>query len=205
MNAADQTSNRQWKLSSNGKMIDPTEYPYLIEWVDSAKHWAETYGIKEFIPANNEGFDPTGRVTDESESTTDPESIYPTPANLVWSSTGISEYLIRNDLCFGNMVFGWYLGQVSNRDSDVYIDSKKHVCKICRGTGYVLIPENFPMQERDPESKFEIQEDQDGLHFIPLEGYSRHEDEWEIEFECSQHICNDSWIFLEDTDFKFVD
>jgi hypothetical protein len=207
MNEADQFMRRQWQLSSNGETIDPAQYPYLIDWVNSAKNWVETYQIREFIPANDEGFDPSGRVTPESEWATDLQGESPIPAGLIWSSTGLSELQISTKLCIGenrgtDQVFGWYIGEVSHQSENIFIDSMMHVCKICRGTKYVLIPENFQMEDRDPESKYELREDQDGLHFIPLEGYTLLEDEWEIEYECGQHICADSWIFLEDTDFE---
>jgi hypothetical protein len=98
------------------------------------------------------------------------------------------------------MVYGWYIGEVPHDSSKTYIPSMMHVCNVCLGTGYVLVPENYSMEDRNPESKFELREDKEGLHYLPL-GYTPHEDEWEVDYECREHICTNSWIFLEDTDF----
>jgi hypothetical protein len=194
-----------WQVSSNGESINPKDYPYLIEWVNSAKRWVKEYKIREFISANEEGLDPSGRVTEESKLTKDSNSGSPIPASLIWSSTGFAEFFISSELEFWasgtHMVYGWYIGEVPHDSSKIYIPSMMHVCKICLGTGSVSIPENYSMEDRDPDSKFEIREDKEGLHYIPLE-YTPHEDEWEVEFECRQNICTDSWILLEDTDFS---
>lgn len=197
----------KWRLSSNGDLIDPTDYPYLVDWVNQAKKWTHDYRIKEFIPADDEGFDPTGRVTEESARTTDLMSTSPISASLVWSSTGISEFYISSEFSLGEnrgdrISYGWYIGEVSHGFAKVLIPTMMHVCKVCLGTGYVMIPENYSMEDRVPEDKFELREDKDGLHFRPLDGYTPLEDEWEVEYECRQHICNDSWIYLEDTDFE---
>lgn len=204
---ADLPAETKWRLSSNGEWIDPRDYPYLLDWVDQAQQWVEKYRIKEFIAANDDGLDPTGRVTDESEKTTNRKSKSPIPAALIWSSTGLSESLIGTELEIGgdrgdSAVFGWYIGEVPHGSEKVFFPSMMHACKVCLGTGYVLIPENYSMEDRVPEGKFELREDKDGLHFIPLDGSTPLEDEWEVEYECKQQTCANSWIYLEDTNFK---
>ena len=206
MNDKDETTQNKWQVSSNGDWINPNDYPYLIEWVNSAKKWAKEYRIREFISANEEGLDPSGRVTEDSQWTADTNSVSPIPASLIWSSTGFGEFFISSELDVGasrgtHMVYGWYIAEVPHDTSKTYIPSMMHVCNVCLGTGYVLVPENYSMEDRNPESKFELREDKEGLHYLPL-GYTPHEDEWEVEYECREHICTNSWILLEDTDFS---
>ena len=204
---ADTTSESKWRLSSNGEWIDPREYPYLVDWVNQAKQWAQDYRIHEFIRADDEGLDPSGRVTDESEWTSDLQSKAPIPAGLIWSSTGLGDFYISTELSIGEnrgdrMVFGWYIGEVSHQSSRIFIDSMMHVCKVCLGTGSVFVPENLAMNERDPQMEYEIRKDDFGYpHFIPLDGYTPVDGEEEVEYECRQYSCNESWIYLEDTDF----
>lgn len=80
---ADTSSDNKWRVSSNGEWIDPREYPYLVDWVNQVKQWVQDFKINEFIRADAEGFDPTGRVTDESEWTSDLQSKAPIPAGLI--------------------------------------------------------------------------------------------------------------------------
>ena len=206
---ADTSSESKWRLSSNGEWIDPKEYPYLVDWVNQAKKWVQDFRIYEFIRADNEGFDPTGQVTDESEWTSDLQSKAPIPAGLIWSSTGLGDFHISTELSIGenrgdHMVFGWYIGEVPHETAKVWIPSMMHVCKVCLGTGWVMVPENYSMEARDPQMKFDLRADEDGIHFVPLDGYSLLEDEWEVEYDCREKICKDSWIYLEDTNFKVL-
>lgn len=207
MDVTNNVSNGLWALSSNGELIDPNDYPYLIDWVNTAKQWVETYRIREFISADDDGFDPSGRVTEDSEWTTDESSESPIPASRVWSSTGLAEYRISSELSVGenfgdHVVFGWYVGELAHNQDNESIPSLMHVCSICRGSGYVFIPNDFNMDDINSSDMFEIIEEEDGLHLRPLHVTQSHTSIEEIEYPCRDNICGDSWIYLEDTGLK---
>lgn len=203
-------NENRWRVSSNGEWIDPREYPYLVDWVNQVKQWVQDFKINEFIRADDEGFDPSGRVARESNLTTDLQSKAPIPAGLIWSSTGLAEYYISTELNIGanfgdHMVFGWYIGQVSHQSAKIFIDSMMHVCKVCLGTGFVFVPENFAMDDGVLQMGFEIWLDDDGApHSLPLDKYTPLKDEGEVEYDCRENICKDNWIYIEDTDKEIL-
>ena len=195
-----------WQVSSNGEWIDPNDYPYLIEWVNTAMLWVKKYRIREYIPAVD-GFDPSGRVMEEDWSDTDESSEMRISPSRIWSSIGLDDYLIIAELSFGSrgshMVFGWYVGELDHNQDREYIPSMMHVCRICRGSRYVFIPSDFSMEDIHSSSMFEIREDEDGIHLRPLQApETSGSEEEEEEVECT--ICEHSWICLEDTSFKLA-
>ena len=57
------------------------DYPYLVEWVAQMNQWAAKYKIYEFVPADNSGEDPSGRI----RRFRDPEFEHTIDGSFVWT------------------------------------------------------------------------------------------------------------------------
>ena len=115
---------------------DWRDYPYLVEWVAEMNQWARDYQIYEFIPADDDGQDPTGRTPDgrlpESENEGKIER------RFIWTVTDNgSEAVISSRFSNGTWQNrGWYLGRVPHESEQLFYDEAKYACAKCEGTGF---------------------------------------------------------------------
>lgn len=118
-------NNKTWK-----------DIQYLVDWVDSMNQWVEDFQIYEFIKADNNGEDPSGRIP--SLQTV---GELPIDTTVVWSVfDSTSEVVITSEYFTGagasSGTLGWFLGRVPHGDKRIVLDYLKTVCELCEGEGW---------------------------------------------------------------------
>ncbi len=97
------------------------------------KKWAEQFEIYEFIQADENGYDTTGRI--EGGVGGAPEGKIDTA--FVWTELLSSEEVITSVFHSGDWgsggVYGWYVGRVSHENQNIVLDAGKFACSICQG------------------------------------------------------------------------
>jgi hypothetical protein len=109
------------------------EYPHIVTWVSEMNDWAQKYEIYEFIPADTDGYDPSGKLeSGPSDNLADRIDL-----GLVWTELLESEELIISEYKSGDWgsggVYGWYIGRVSHQHQEITFAAGKFACSICEG------------------------------------------------------------------------
>ena len=115
------------------------DYPYLVEWVEQMKKWVAHYQIHEFIPADDAGLDPSGRVPNNQLTKAENEGTLET--RFIWTledNGGSDGRHITSEFASGLwLVRGWYLGRVPHDNERVLYAAGKLACKKCQGQGWL--------------------------------------------------------------------
>lgn len=110
------------------KIVDNWKrFPELEHWIRDLEAWVGEFGISDFVAADDQGFDLTGRI-----AATDPK--------LVWTAETAGDYqTISASLGQGNSpiggVTGWYIGSKPHAGELVYEDLKTIYCEHCDSDG----------------------------------------------------------------------
>jgi hypothetical protein len=116
------------------------DYPYLVEWVDQMKKWAAEYQIHEFIPADEAGLDPSGRVPNNQLTKAENEGRLDTRVIWTLEDNGASDgRIITSEFSSGmsRYNFGWYVGRVAHENGRLIFDAGKLACNECEGQGFL--------------------------------------------------------------------
>ncbi len=112
---------------------DWKKYPHIVAWVDDMNKWADSYQIYEFIQADENGHDPTGRI----ESGLRDSPVATIEHSFVWTELLTSSEVITSEFHSGDWgsggVNGWYLGRVSHENKNIVLDAGKFACSVCQG------------------------------------------------------------------------
>lgn len=121
------------------------DYPYLVEWVESANNWARECEIYEFMPADEEGLDPSGQFSRDDgypglpKFTTQSTGGYGGEGSLIWTFGDGSERSILSKFYIGAAsswaTFGWYLGRIPHTDKVEGFEQQIKVCSNCEYQG----------------------------------------------------------------------
>lgn len=111
------------------------DYPYAVEWVERMNQWALEYQVGEFIPADDDGQDPSGRVpnflaaADENHGKLERSHLW------TLEDTGDSEgRRITSEFSSGDWrVRGWYLAGVPYVGDEISLPAGLLLCSQCRG------------------------------------------------------------------------
>lgn len=117
------------------------DYPHLVEWVDQMKKWAADYQIYEFIGADEDGQDPSGRIPVEFSYQRD-ENAGRLERHFIWTleDNGASDgRIITSEFSSGmsRYNFGWYVGRVPHENGRLIFDAGKLACNKCEGQGFL--------------------------------------------------------------------
>ena len=128
---------------------DWQNYPYLVEWVESANKWARDYEIYEFMPADDQGLDPSGRFSKEDgypglpEFTTQSTGGYGSEGSKVWTLHDGTDRLVLPDFLMGasssRCTIGWYLGRIPHGEKAEVLEYMNEVCITCEGQGSYIV------------------------------------------------------------------
>ena len=127
------------------------DYPYLVEWVESANKWANEYQIYEFMPADDQGLDPSGQLSQPDgypalpKFTTQSSGGYGGEGSLIWTLyDSSSERTILSEFSMGAgsswATLGWYLGRRPHTEKREGVDYQNIVCNTCEGQGSYFVP-----------------------------------------------------------------
>lgn len=129
---------------------DWQNYPYLVEWVDSVNKWAEDYEIYEFMPADNQGLDPSGQFSEADyypmlpKFTTESTGGFGGEGSKVWTLHDAADRLILPDFLIGAAsswcTIGWYLGRIPHGEKGEVLNYMNEVCPTCEGQGSYFVP-----------------------------------------------------------------
>ena len=138
----------------NEKSKSWRDYPHLVEWVEQMKKWVSDYQIYEFIAADDDGQDPSGRIPNEHlESSENEGKIEP---RFIWTDHPgddvISSSFTSGHSGGGWNVSGWYVGRVPHDSESLYYDSAKRACNKCHGSQFF---ENSEGEEEDCDLCFD--------------------------------------------------
>jgi hypothetical protein len=128
------------------------DYPYLVEWVESANKWAKQCEIYEFMPADDQGLDPSGQFSQADgypglpKFTTQSTGGYGGDGSLVWTFYDGSERSILSEFFIGAgsswATIGWYLGRIPHTDKVEGFEQQKKVCSICEDQGGYFVSDS---------------------------------------------------------------
>lgn len=122
---------------------DWREYPYLVAWVEEMNRWATDNKIYEFVPADEDGLDPTGRIP--NSRLTEAENEGTLDERFIWTfedSGGSDGRLITTDFSSGQwMVRGWYLAEIPHDGERVVYPAGKLACLKCEGESLFETPD----------------------------------------------------------------
>jgi hypothetical protein len=109
-------------------------HEYLVKWVDEAKEWAKSYEIQEYIIADQEGRDPSGRINEDEE-------LAQVNPSLVWTWWGEPNHVTSTELGegpFAGHIFGWFIGTKPKPSHYTSINFLKEICGNCEGKHTIL-------------------------------------------------------------------
>jgi hypothetical protein len=114
------------------------DYPYLVEWVARMNEWVGEYQIYEFIPADETGQDPSGRVP--NSLVTSHENQGKIEERFIWTledNGNPDGRLITTEFSTGIWrVRGWYLGRIPHEGLEFSYEAGKLACNQCEGQGF---------------------------------------------------------------------
>ena len=120
-------------------------YPYLVEWVESANKWAREYEIYEFMPADDQGLDPSGQFSPTDyypmlpKFTTQQTGRFDNEGSLVWTLVDSDERYVQSDFRIGgDDTIGWFLGRIPHYGRTFPVRYLNEVCITCEGQGSFL-------------------------------------------------------------------
>ena len=123
------------------------EYPYLVNWVNEAIEWAETYGIERYIRADEAGQDPSGQINED-------ENLSQIGHSFVWTWWGEPDHVTSTELGvgpFSKHIFGWFIGSKPKPLNYTSLQFTKEICGECEGEHSIQVTEN------DDEAEVECQ------------------------------------------------
>ncbi len=114
------------------------DYPYVVEWVEQMKQWARDYQIYEFIPADDNGLDRSGRIP--NSHVTPAENEGKLEERFIWTledNGGSDGRWITSEFSSGfGLNRGWYVGRVPHENERQRYAGGKLACKKCEGQGF---------------------------------------------------------------------
>lgn len=132
----------------NEKSESWRDYPHLVKWVEQMKKWVVDYQIYEFIAADDDGRDPSGRIPELWA--TEAENVGKIESRFIWTDHPgddvISSSFTSGSSGGGWNVSGWYVGRVPHDSESLYYDSAKRACNRCQGSQFF---ENSEGEEED--------------------------------------------------------
>ena len=130
-----------------GNPEDWQNYPYLVEWVESANRWAREYEIYEFMPADDQGLDPSGQFSPTDyypmvpKFTTQQTGRFDDEGSLVWTLVDSDERYVQSDFHIGgDDTIGWFLGRIPHYGKTFPVRYLNEVCITCEGQGSYFVP-----------------------------------------------------------------
>lgn len=127
---------------------DWQNYPYLVEWVESANKWAREYEIYEFMPADDQGLDPSGQFSEArfypmlpKFTTQQTGRWFDDEGSLVWTLVDSDERYVQSDFHIGgDYTIGWFLGRIPHYGKTFPVQYLNEVCITCEGQGSYFAP-----------------------------------------------------------------
>lgn len=112
-------------------------FPHIVEWVSQMNQWAKDFQIYEFVPADADGLDPSGRIPIDNVPDTGAQGSI--EKQFIWTLTDppgdATQWVSTFFMSAHWQVLGWYIGRVSHNDENINLMAGVYACNGCRGEG----------------------------------------------------------------------
>jgi len=123
LNSLENRNEQSWK-----------NHEYLVGWVSEAKEWADTYAIHEYIRADQDGRDPSGRISEDGE-------LAKVNQAYVWTWWGEPNHVTSTEFGEGphaGHIFGWFIGSKPKPSKYMSVRFIREICGTCEGQHTIL-------------------------------------------------------------------